>query len=266
MLKRFDKNFRIKESVEEEKIRFVQRINQTIFQNVEKDNSYEKVFRTICYWLGQNADDLMANANLILVSGYSIMPHLRSLTSDNFLETLRILELLYQFFDDNNKWQEDISSWIEDALSNALLDLGVRWMNGMFYPSGSKILDKKLIEDPLDWLENYPDEKRDFLNALKNYTSKKYDVVVIDCYLVIEGLARRVLKNKKTLENNREELLRKIGLSQEWKSFLSNYINFANEAKRHAGASRHHIKPSEVEALLYFTGLMVRLIIESELH
>jgi len=264
MLKRFNKIFGIQESEEEEKRKFVQRINQTIFNKIEDDHSYEKIFRTICYWLGENANDRIRGANRYNVGVGIIIPSLRSISGDDFLLTLKILVLLYQYFDRNTEWQEYISSWIEDALSNALLDLGVRWKNGMFYPSGAKELDEKLIEDPLDWLETYPDEKRDFFNALKNYTSKKYDAVVIDCYLVVEGLARKVLKNKKTLENNREVLLKKIGLSQEWKAFLNNYINYANELKRHAGNKRHSINPSEVEAFLYFTGLLVRLIVESE--
>jgi len=264
MLKKFNKIFGIQESVEEEKGRFVQRINQTIFKEVEDDHSYERIFRAICYKLGTNADDRISRANQVHVSVGIIIPSLRSLTGDDFQQALKVLVLLYEFFDNNNEWQKYISDSIEIALRNATIDLGIKWKEGMFYLGGAKILDERIVEDPLDWLEAYPDEKRDFLDALKNYTFKKYDAVVIDCYLVIEGLARRVLKNKRTLENNREELLKKIRLSQEWKAFLSNYINYANEVKRHAGDKRHTINPSEVEALLYFTGLMVRLIIESE--
>ncbi len=264
MLNRFNKNFGIQESVEEEKRKFVQRINQTIFDEIEEDESYETVFRTICYWLGKNADDLIESANPILISGNYNIPPLRSLTSDNFLQALRILELLYRFFEKNKDRRKGITSWIENAVSIATVDLGVRWKKGMFYPSGAKILDKKLIEDPLDWLENYPNEKSNFLKAVEDYTSKKYDSVVINCYLVIEGLVKKILKSRKSLDKNREGLLKKIKLSQEWKAFLSNFIIYANEKKRHASDKQHTINPLEVEAFLYFTGLLVRLIIESE--
>lgn len=64
-----------------------------------------------------------------------------------------------------------------------------------------------------------------------------------------------------TTDNNREELLKRIGLTQEWKSFLSNFITYANEFKRHASEKRNAINPLEVEAFLYFTGLMIRLMI-----
>ncbi|MCJ7458003.1 MAG: hypothetical protein MUP17_03300 [candidate division Zixibacteria bacterium] len=264
MLKRFNKIFGIQESAEEEKRKFTQRINQTVFDEIEEDEKYGIVFRTICYGLGKNADDLIDSANPILSSdGYNI-PALRKLTGDNFLQTLRILELLYRFFKKNNDRRKTITSWIENALSIATVDLGVRWKKGMFYPSGAKVLDKKLVEEPLDWLEDYPNEKSNFLKAIKNYTSKKYDQVIIDCYLVVEGLVRKILKNKKTLDNNCDELFKKIGLSQEWKSFLKNYIVFANQYKRHASDKQHAISPSEVESFLYFTGLMTRLIIESK--
>ncbi|MCJ7497985.1 MAG: hypothetical protein MUO78_07620 [candidate division Zixibacteria bacterium] len=258
MLKRFNKIFGIQESDAEEKRRFVQRINQTIFKEIEDDHSYEKIFRTVCYKLGTNADDRISSANQVHSSVGLIIPSLRSLTGDDFQRTLKVLVLLYEYFDNNNEWLKYMSDLIKIAFSNATIDLGIKWKKGMFYQSGAKELDEKLVEDSLDWLENYPNEKGNFLKAIENHTSKKYDDVVIDCYLVIEGLARKVLKNKKTLENNREELLRKIGLSQEWKAFLNNYINYANEIKRHASDKRRSINPSEVEAYLYFTGLLVR--------
>jgi len=263
MLKKFNKIFGIQGSLDEEKRRFVQRINQTIFKKIGNDSSYEEIFRMVCYRLGENADDYIRGASHFSIAGY-IVPSLRTITSEDFSQTLRVLILLYQYFDDDSKRQEDISNWIEVALSNATVDLGVKWKKGMFYSSGAKSLDEKLVEDPFDWLENYPDEKQDFLKALENYTSKKYDAVVIDCYLAVEGLVRKVLKNRRTLENNRVELLKKIGLSQEWKAFLNKNLKYANEAKRHAADKRHTINPQEVEAFLYFTGLLVRLIIESE--
>lgn len=82
--------------------------------------------------------------------------------------------------------------------------------------------------------------------------------------MVIEGLAREVLQNNRTLDNNKDGLLKKVNLSQTWKSILSNYINYANEYARHASDTQHLIKPQEVEAFLYFTGLLVRLIVESK--
>ncbi|MFQ5861963.1 MAG: hypothetical protein ACE5IC_02475 [Candidatus Brocadiales bacterium] len=263
MLKEFNKRFGIQSSVEEEKRRFVQRINQSVFYKIEKRSDYELLFKSTCYWLGVNADDCITIANRGNY-GEIIMPSLRSLTSDDFLKTIKILVLSHGFLKFDSELQEKMSFWIENALSHSTVDLGVKWKNGMFYPSGAEILDETLVEDPLDWLDDFPDEKQDFLKAIDRYSTNKLDDVVINCYLVVEGLVRKVLQNNRTLDNNREELLRKVGLSQEWKAFLSNYINYANEFKRHASDRRHTISPSEVEAFLYFTGLLVRLIVESK--
>lgn len=48
MIKRFNKRFGIEESLEEEQTRFVQRIDQTIFKNIQEEHGYENVFRTVC--------------------------------------------------------------------------------------------------------------------------------------------------------------------------------------------------------------------------
>jgi len=93
---------------------------------------------------------------------------------------------------------------------------------------------------------------------------KIYGDIISNCYLVIEGLARKFLNNKRTLDNIKEELLKKLKLSQSWKSLLNNYMNYANEFKRHASDGRHSINPQEVEAFLYLTGLLARLMIQSE--
>ena len=87
------------------------------------------------------------------------------------------------------------------------------------------------------------------------------DEVIINCYLVVEGIARAILGNKKTLDNNREGLIKRLGLSQEWKSLLNNFINYANEFKRHASENRHSLNPIEVEGFLYLTGVLLRMMI-----
>ncbi len=262
-LRRFNKIFGIQDSLEDEQRRFVQRINQTVFNTVEDlhyPTSYENISRTLCYWLGINTQDRISHANSTNYGGSTIVPSLRTLTGDEFLQTLKLLVLLDKFFKDQIEQRTKISNWVEIALSNATVDLGVTWKSGMFYPSGAKILDEQLVEDPLDWLDDYPDEKRDFLKAISSYSANELGGVVINCYLVVEGLARKILNNSRTLENNRRELLEKISFSQEWKSLLTNYINYANEFKRHASEKRHSINPSEVEAFLYLTGLLVRLL------
>jgi len=264
MLGRFNKVFGIRDDLSIEQNRFVERINQTAFVHIQKlkySVSYEGIFRKVCYSLGTNADDQISKANRMNYGSTTFIPPLCSLTGNDYLETLRVLVMLYEALDKVSGERETLSDWIEAALSRATVDLGVTWNEGMFYPSGARELDKSLIKEPLEWLADFPNERVDYLKALSGYASKRLDDVIINCYLAVEGIARDILGNNKTLDNNREELIKKSGLSQEWKSLLSNFINYANEFKRHASEKRHSLNPVEVEAFLYMSGVLLRVAI-----
>jgi hypothetical protein len=223
---------------------------------------YELLFKKVSYLLGINANDIIREANSMNYPSSRIIPGLRTLTLDDFTETLRVLVLIHQYLEQAPEEQEQLSGWIGIALENASIDIGVKWNEGMFYPTGAKELDERLIEEPFKWLIDFPNEKADYVKAITGYMNKRFDDVIINCYLVVEGVGRNVLNNRKTLDNNREELVKRIGLSQEWKSLLNHFIHYANEFKRHASEKRHDVKPIEVEAFLYMTGLLVRMIIE----
>jgi hypothetical protein len=266
MLGRFNKIFGIQAGLEEEKSRFVERINQTAFppiENLTYGPSYAEVFEQICYWLGTNGKERIAIHNQRNYSGARHIPRLRTLTDDDFLETLKVLGFCHAALRLSAREQDNLSEWIETALENATVHLGVSWADGMFYPSGAKELDENLIEEPLMWLTDFPAEKADYLKALTGYASNRLDDVIVNCYLAVEGIGRTILGNSRTLDNNREGLLKKVGLSQEWKALLNNFISYANEFKRHASDKRHDLNPIEVEGFLYMTGVILRMVILS---
>ena len=116
----------------------------------------------------------------------------------------------------------------------------------------------------IDKLEDLPDEQRDFKAALKAYTANSnLGDVIKNCYSALEGTARNILGNSRTLDNNKDELLRKIDLSAGWKSIVAKYIDHAHEF-RHASKNRHTIPRKEAEAFLYMTGLLIRLLLETK--
>jgi hypothetical protein len=166
-------------------------------------------------------------------------------------------------FCDNNQISY-LNKTILDLLDRAEIDLGFFWKDGKFYPAGSKFLDKELVEEALDWLKDFPEEKTDFQNALKAHLEKRNNDAIGDCYNCVEGITRKILKNTKVLDNNKEELVTKLGFSQEWKSLVINFIKYANEYKRHASNTRHKANPDEVEAFLYMTGLITRMCLKKE--
>lgn len=157
----------------------------------------------------------------------------------------------------------ELDGKVRNLLEKSEVDLGVFCKDGKFYPSGAKFLDKELVEDALDWLNNYPKEKKDFEKALRALMEKRCDDVLSNCYNCVEGMAREILNNNKTLRSNKEPLLKKIGLPGAWGKFLSYFIGYADEYKRHASKKRHQENPNEVEAFLYLTGLIIRLCIKS---
>jgi len=87
--------------------------------------------------------------------------------------------------------------------------------------------------------------------------------VAKNCYSAVEGIARHILGNTKNLDNNKDALLSKIGLSDGWNAILGTYIKYAHDY-RHANEQRHEITRQEAEAYLYMTGLIIRLTIESK--
>jgi hypothetical protein len=264
MLGRFNKVFGIQDDLLTEQRRFVERINQTAIppiQSLHYTPSYREVFEVVCYWLGINANDRISQANRGSYSYSVSIPSVRSLTGDDFMGTIKVLSLLYQGLKDNPSAQQTLSGWIETALDQTTVDLGITWNDGMFYPSGARELDEPLVEETFKWLADFPNEKADFLKAVTGYANKQLGEVIINCYVAVEGVARAILDNKKTLDNNRDGLMKRLQLSQEWKALLSNFINYANEFKRHASENRHKLNPVEVEGFLYMTGVLLRMMI-----
>ena len=169
MLGRFNKVFGIQGNLLNEQFRFVERINQTAFPDIEKLSypiSYEHIFGAVCYGLGTNANDRIAKQNQGNYGSETLVPPLRSLTHDEFMETMRVLSFLYKVLNKDPGARQTLSDWIETALDQATVDLGVTWNEGMFYPSGARELDEKLIEEPFKWLADFPNEKADYLKAV----------------------------------------------------------------------------------------------------
>jgi hypothetical protein len=262
MLGRFNKAFGIHDDLLTEQRRFVERINQVVFPQIEKatyPTSYREILEVVCYLLGTNAHARISKANQMNYGSETLVPSLRSLTRDEYMETLKVLGFLHRTLNKNSGGQQTLSRSIETALSNATVDLGVTWNDGMFYPSGARELDEPLVEETFKWLADFPSEKADYHKAVTGYASKQLGEVITHCYVAVEGVARNILGNGKTLDNNREGLMEKLGLSQEWKALLSNFIRYANEFQRHASENRHNLNPIEVEGFLYMTGVLLRM-------
>jgi len=268
--KQLNEAFGIEDNVEEERNRFVERVNQSVFHAIDTTRAtifnYELLYEFICYELGVDANNFQRRYKLMRGIERSLPASIKTLTEDDFAQTLFVLSSTYAYIEysnDKRKGQKWLSGLIKAALSRCTCDIGVGWKAGMFYPSGAEELDKPLIEETMTWLKDYPDEDKNYRIALQRYgVGKPFNGVVENCYTAVEGIARQILGNNKTLDNNKDELLARIDLSNGWNRILANFVTHAHDY-RHASEDRHDIKKQEVEAYLYMTGLIIRLIIES---
>lgn len=271
---RFNKSFGIQSNLDKERKQFVNRINQAVFEYIDSEKCrtlrYAEVFDILCFQLGENANDLHRKHGRKDDFGVpDLPPTIRTLTQDDFTKTLLVLCLLYGIYKSREEYyMKDVSRLIDGTISTAMdyatCDLGIRWKDGLFYPSGAEELDKPLIEEPLVWLSKYPKERKDYEQALKCYEEGTHlGDVVSNCYLSLEGITRIILGNDKTLDNNKDALLAHIGLSEGWKAILGTYIKYAHDF-RHASKDRDKVSKEEAEAFLYMTGLIMRLLIAKQ--
>ena len=130
---------------------------------------------------------------------------------------------------------------------------------------GAKELDKKLILETLDWINDFPDTRKLFDGALKEYLLRDYADAITKCYSSIENLTQTFLKSTKTFENLVQDLISVLSLPQPWKSILNNYCDYAHKfSSRHGNAGKKEpTKSKDVEAYIYFTGILIRLIIQT---
>ncbi len=255
--------------------KFVARIEVEIFEVIknEEPSLIEPDFlRRISTILGERWDRYIQKLGYRTDEYISQNFDIAMLYKGDFNRCLQLLELIYDYT--NNEYKKfgkdgkHIAAYMDKTIPIILamseVDLNLLWKKGKFYPAGAELLDDKLVEDILDWLNDYKDEKKDFDRALKAMMKKDYNEVVSNSYKCIESLVRNMLGNSKTLDNNKELILSTLKLSKEWGAILNGYLAYANEYGKHGSKKRHDVDPNEAEAFLYMTGLVIRLCIRKE--
>lgn len=219
------------------------------------------------------------NQTLIIVAsalGESYHPtkYFSEYIGDDYFRCLLAVETLYGVLKNDSRHSieaENMDKVIKYAVSASEIDLGIKYENGMFYPSGAKLLDDALINENLKWLSDQgyagvlePFEKglRHFLEARKQ--PEKLADTVTDMYEALEAMARIATGMNKELSANKEKFISVLELSNHYKNMLNDYIDYGCEY-RHAvkpGEKRKPAKRNEVEAFFYTTGLFIRLAIQ----
>ncbi len=134
-----------------------------------------------------------------------------------------------------------------------------------FYPAGAKLLDKKIVNELLDWLEEYPEVYKHFNLSLKQYMKKESPRNILDnLRFSLEQLLKKVLRNRKSLKNQREELYRYLktkNINQEiinmYNTLISQYAKYQNENVKH----NEKLSEKEIEFIIYLTGSFMRFLL-----
>lgn len=140
--------------------------------------------------------------------------------------------------------------------------------DGMFFfPRGAKELDDALVSAPLEWLSEYPKTRKEWIEALKDYSnlSDTNASDVADKFRkALERFFQEFFSSSKSLENMKSEYgtyMKEKGVppevSNNLKTLLQSYTNFMN------GYAKHHDKTDKnvLEYIMYQTGNIIRLLI-----
>ncbi|HQR31900.1 MAG TPA: hypothetical protein PLK30_04115 [Blastocatellia bacterium] len=264
----FHDRFEISVDLQEAKKRFVNRIQNNLFEHflpTLRGDILDRVLTAIAYELGAQAKPHYRRV-------YSIAWEAREYIGSDFHRALLAVEVIYKALSTEvyefSRRCPEIDTEILNALAVMEIDIGIRWKNGKFSKSGAKSLDENLVNEPLHWLKGlqYQGVLQPYSKGLEHFlqATKRPELlsdVITDIYEALEALAKIVTGRDKDLSANAESFLKEVRASEAYKKILKEYIAYANNFRH--GVSDQSKKPNlsaaEVESFIYLTGIFIRL-------
>lgn len=177
-----------------------------------------------------------------------------------------LLEASKKVFSGYEKLYNFILSESKRVIELSPIDIGYAFSGETIIKKGASELDETLVLENLTWLEKYPNVRLLFENSLKHYLSKNFSDSITNSYSSLEGIVKTFLENDKRLDNNetRKELIRQLGLEEDWGQLLFVYCKLAHEfSSRHGRketGEQLQLSVELVEFYIYITGTFIRLI------
>lgn len=158
-----------------------------------------------------------------------------------------------------------------ELLEKSMLELNIAYDiyedgDGIFiFPNGAKELDDALVSEPLEWLMDFPNTRKTYIIALKQYSEGIYIRDVADnLRKALETFLQEFLNNTKNLETNKNSICKYLGeqgvdagITGLLKPLLDSYKNINDRTAKHNDA----VEQKLLEFLLYQTGVFIRMII-----
>ena len=255
MTKEFHERFNIEVHQEEARRRFMNRAYNKIFTPLsakEREHECARIKAAVVDALGE------FHLSTTWFTKYVGM---------DFRKMLIALEVWYRQQHENQKERAD--KLLNSLVEGAETDIGIKWSEGKFLPTGAGLLDDALVNENLRWLRagGHQSVIAPFEKGLRHYLDAEFRAellhdVVTDMYEALEAMARVVTgRQNHDLSANAELFVAKLDVSGEYRELLKTYISYANRF-RHAvaeGTSKPKITRSEAESFMYLTGVFVRL-------
>lgn len=265
---RFHERFNVEVGVAEARRRFINRVSNLIFDRFVGTHftiSTSELIIQVADALGERHPDFVFRSTLDQRQQFD------ELVQSDFYRCLQALEALYRAYLDTGD-EEELSLKIERLVNRSEVDLGINWQPPHFIPTGAKLLDERLVNDPLDWISEprYQAIYEPFAKGLSHFleSAQKPQLltdVITDMYEALEATAKLIVGNDKDLSANRQRFVDRLPVTEQYKSILKEYSKYANDYRHGANEKQPRAEPAraEVESFVYLTGLFVRLALES---
>lgn len=213
------------------------------------------------------------NGSKIKFVDTSLYDLLCELSNDtNFIKFIEILELIFN--ESLNSENKDFINKFNDIAFISNKPVRLVYDDGYkFYPSGVELFDKKLIDDVLEFLKDYPKSHKEFTEALAMFVKQNgsYGDIINKTRLAFELFLKQYFDNEKSLENQKSILgnyVKNKNLCQE----ITNIYNKITEmidlfAKLNNDKAKHDtydFVKCEVEFLFYLVGNFINFFIETK--
>lgn len=163
--------------------------------------------------------------------------------------------------------KEQILRYLKDSLEKINIKYEViEDQDGTFiFPMGAKELDDVLVSEPLEWLKDYPNARKTFINAIRQYSNGQYIRDAADnLRKAFEDFLKEFLQNSNDLNKNKKEVelyLKEQNAAPQLitmlVSLISHYYLLNNEVAKH----NDKIDSKYLEFLMYQTGVFIRMLI-----
>lgn len=180
---------------------------------------------------------------------------------------LEIIIGSYRRLTDKNQAQK-MADTISEALELSRINAVLCWCGSRytFYPKGAELLDDKLVNDNLNWLEQYPKARGKFDNALIGTMKKQNPREIIDSLrLALELFLKDFFSNNKSLEKQMSQLGqflkdKKVAteISNMYEKLFDLHSKYNNNNVKHDDKCIN----AEIEFCIYLTGSFMRFLIQ----